>query len=181
MTARSVEVIVPSRRPQRLADRVDEILERWRVEIDAEVDAKERERRRGRSERLTMSPAIAARVRASCGASCWAEVETELAKLLRSPARVRRLRRLALLPPAFRAALRLLREIEADLERERTIAGIDRARRNGKRVGRPPALDAAGVRRLRRLRAAGRSQREIGKILEIGQTTVRRALGAPTR
>ena len=179
-----------SRRPQpqkklvTLADRIVDVLERWRVALEAEIDAEAAaEKRRGRSERLTVPPEMAARIRASCGEHRVAEVEAELVKLLRSPARVRRLRRLAVRPPAVRAALRLIREIEADLMRERvrerTIAGIDRARREGKRVGRPPALDARGLRRLRRLRASGRSQREIGKLLGIGQTTVRRALGLP--
>ena len=113
-----------------------------------------------------------------CGEDRAAEVEAELAKLIASPARVRRLRRLAVPPPAFRAALKLLRELEAARRRsERTIAGVDRVRRQGKRVGRPPALDAAGVRRARRLRAGGKSTRAIARMLGIGQTSVRRALG----
>ena len=177
-----------SRRPQpqkklvTLADRIVDVLERWRAEVDAEAAA---EKRRVRAERLTVPPEMAARIRASCGEPHVAEAEAELAKLLASPARVRRLSRLALRPPALRAALRLLREIEIEaarrreLMRARTKAGLERARREGKRAGRPRALDARGLRRLRRLRAAGKSQRKCAKILGIGQTSVRRALGRP--
>ncbi len=68
-------------------------------------------------------------------------------------------------------------ELEADLTRERTVAGVARAVREGKRLGRPPALDAEGVRRLRRLRASGKTQRECAEMLGIGQTSVRRLLG----
>jgi len=68
-------------------------------------------------------------------------------------------------------------QLEADLIRDRTIAGIAQARRNGKRLGRPPVLDADQVKRARRLRVSGHSTREIARLLEIGQTTVRRVLG----
>lgn len=67
-------------------------------------------------------------------------------------------------------------EFERDLIRERTRAGMAAARRRGKRLGRPRALDAQGVARARRLRASGRPFREIAEVLGVGVATVKRSV-----
>ena len=67
-------------------------------------------------------------------------------------------------------------QLEADLIRERTRAGLAAARRRGKRLGRPPALDRAAHARVRRLRASGRSLREIADILGASKSTIERAV-----
>jgi DNA invertase Pin-like site-specific DNA recombinase len=66
-------------------------------------------------------------------------------------------------------------ELEADLIRERTLAGLAAARRRGARLGRPPALDAAALSRARRLLRSGKSVREVAKLLEVSRTAVARA------
>ena len=67
-------------------------------------------------------------------------------------------------------------ELEADLIRDRTIAGLNAARRRGQRLGRKPVLDANARRRAARLRASGHSVRDIAAQLECGVATVHRAL-----
>jgi DNA invertase Pin-like site-specific DNA recombinase len=67
-------------------------------------------------------------------------------------------------------------EFERDLIRDRTQAGLAAARLRGKRLGRPSALDAAQRRRLRRLWQAGRSQREIARVLDVSKGTVHREI-----
>ncbi len=69
-------------------------------------------------------------------------------------------------------------ELERDLIRERTVSGLAAARRRGKRLGRPPRLDSEGVARVRRLREAGHSLRAIGRLLDVSEGTIRRALRA---
>ncbi len=51
-------------------------------------------------------------------------------------------------------------EFEKDLIRERVMAGLDRARAEGKRLGRPP-LDRAVIAEIRGLRRRGLSIRAI--------------------
>ena len=69
-------------------------------------------------------------------------------------------------------------ELERELIRERTRAGIAAARRRGKHPGRPRVY--VDVRRARALRAQGRSLREVAALLGVAATTLRRALqGAP--
>ncbi len=69
-------------------------------------------------------------------------------------------------------------EFERDLIRERTLAGLCAARKRGARIGRPRVLDGEKIARAHRLREAGKSTRYIGQVLEVGETTVRRALRA---
>jgi putative DNA-invertase from lambdoid prophage Rac len=57
---------------------------------------------------------------------------------------------------------------------ERTKAGLERARREGKRIGRPRA--DVDLERALRLRGQGRSVRQIGRALGLGASTVHRAL-----
>jgi DNA invertase Pin-like site-specific DNA recombinase len=65
-------------------------------------------------------------------------------------------------------------ELERELIRERTRAGIASARRRGIRVGRPQArVDLA---RARALLLAGQSYRQVARALGIGASTIHRAL-----
>jgi DNA invertase Pin-like site-specific DNA recombinase len=86
---------------------------------------------------------------------------------------------LDLTTPAGRAMAGLLAifaEFEREVLRERTRAGLEQARQNGKRLGRPvtAALQSDQVRKLYR---AGLSKSEIARRLRIGRTSVRRIIG----
>ena len=72
--------------------------------------------------------------------------------------------------------LAIFAEFEREILRERTRAGLDQARLNGKRLGRPmtAGLHAAEIRKLHR---AGISKSAIARRLGIGRTSVRRLLG----
>jgi DNA invertase Pin-like site-specific DNA recombinase len=67
-------------------------------------------------------------------------------------------------------------EFERELIRERVKAGLRSAKRRGVRLGRPSKVDAASRGRARRLRASGRSLRDIAAQLGRGLATVQRAL-----
>jgi putative DNA-invertase from lambdoid prophage Rac len=87
---------------------------------------------------------------------------------------------LDLTTPAGRAMAGLLAvfaQFEREIMRERVRAGLDHARQQGKRLGRPPSVvhQAADVRKLLR---QGASKSEIARRLGIGRTSVRRLLGA---
>ena len=80
--------------------------------------------------------------------------------------------------PAGRAMAGLLAvfaEFEREILRERVRAGLDHARQQGKRLGRPlsAALKAVETRKLHR---QGISKSEIARQLEISRTSVRRIL-----
>ncbi len=65
--------------------------------------------------------------------------------------------------------------------RERVKAGMDRARRQGKRIGRPSVWDRKGFSRrfgaiLERLNAGDISRRKAAKELGIGYATLKRLL-----
>ena len=68
------------------------------------------------------------------------------------------------------------RELEAI--RRRTKAGMDRARAEGKHIGRPKVLDDAGVEAARRLLLDGVSKKGIARALKVSRTTIRRAVGS---
>jgi DNA invertase Pin-like site-specific DNA recombinase len=64
-------------------------------------------------------------------------------------------------------------ELERALIRERVLAGLERARRQGKRLGRPrtsPAVEAAIRARL----TAGEAVKKVAKALGVGNGTVTR-------
>jgi DNA invertase Pin-like site-specific DNA recombinase len=62
-------------------------------------------------------------------------------------------------------------EFERGLIVERTLAGLRAARRRGKRLGRPKARrDPRLLARVRRLRKAGRSFAEMGKVLAVSKS-----------
>jgi DNA invertase Pin-like site-specific DNA recombinase len=64
-------------------------------------------------------------------------------------------------------------EFEASLIRERVRAGLANAKAHGKRLGRPPTIDAVHVRKLR---AAGLSLGIIAKQLNVSKTAVHKTL-----
>lgn len=86
---------------------------------------------------------------------------------------------LDLTTPAGRAMAGLLAifaEFEREILRERTRAGLAHARRNGKRLGRPPTA-AQKANQVRNLYSQNISKSEIARRLHIGRTSVRRILG----
>ena len=76
--------------------------------------------------------------------------------------------------------LAVFAEFEREILRERVRAGLEQARRNGQRLGRPRtvALHADEVRELHR---AGISKAEIARRVQIGRTSVRRILAVNRR
>ena len=79
--------------------------------------------------------------------------------------------------------LAALAEFELELIRERVKAGMDRARRQGKQIGRPKVMDRRGFRNrfgavLERLSAGDISRRKAAKELGIGYATLKRLLDA---
>jgi DNA invertase Pin-like site-specific DNA recombinase len=76
--------------------------------------------------------------------------------------------------------LAALAEFERDLIRERTHAGLELARKRGKKFGRPLATDAKQRTRIVRLRKSGHSLRTIAERVGVGRGTVERVLAART-
>ena len=66
-------------------------------------------------------------------------------------------------------------EFERDIIRERVRAGLANARRNGKRLGRPPIM-AKVSQKIHTLKENGLSNRAIAIRVGVGEATVRRAL-----
>jgi len=74
-------------------------------------------------------------------------------------------------------------ELELELIRHRVKAGMDRARRQGKRIGRPRVIDRQGIKHrfgaiLERLGAGELSRRQAAKELGIGYATLKRLIDA---
>ena len=72
-------------------------------------------------------------------------------------------------------------EFELEMIRERVKAGMDRARRQGKRIGRPSVMDRRGFKKrfgavLERLSEGDISRRNAAKELGIGYATLKRLL-----
>lgn len=65
-------------------------------------------------------------------------------------------------------------QLEADLCRERTIQGLQAARRRGSKIGRPKKW--VDVRRGQHLLAQGKSFREAARLLGVGASTLHRAI-----
>jgi putative DNA-invertase from lambdoid prophage Rac len=85
---------------------------------------------------------------------------------------------LDLTTPAGRAMAGLLSvfaEFERDILRERVRAGLDHARQQGKRLGRPPSAAFKAVE-ARKLHQQGISKSQIARQLNISRTSVRRLL-----
>jgi DNA invertase Pin-like site-specific DNA recombinase len=78
-----------------------------------------------------------------------------------------------------------LAEFELELIRERVKAGMDRARIQGKKIGRPKVTDRRGFKSrfgaiLERLNTGEISRRQAAKVLKIGYATLKRLLDAQT-
>lgn len=69
-----------------------------------------------------------------------------------------------------------LAAMEAELTRERTVAGLAAARERGVVLGRPTVLSAQARERAKQLREEGQSLRDIARCLGVGRSTVHRAL-----
>ncbi len=69
-------------------------------------------------------------------------------------------------------------QLEGDLIRDRTVAGLKAAQRRGVKLGRPKALGRSQHQRVLRLRRAGHSVRAIAEQLGVGVATVHRAIKA---
>jgi DNA invertase Pin-like site-specific DNA recombinase len=69
-------------------------------------------------------------------------------------------------------------QLEGDLIRERTVAGLKAARRRGVQLGRPRALDRREHQRVLRLRGSGHSIRAIAERMGVGVATVHRVIKA---
>ena len=65
---------------------------------------------------------------------------------------------------------------QVDATSERVKAGLDRAKAEGKRLGRPPALTPGQVQECRRMYAETPSIRRVARIMKVSQGTVKRAL-----
>ena len=63
-----------------------------------------------------------------------------------------------------------------DSASERIKLGLERARAEGKRVGRPPALSAEQLEQCRRMAAEGAGLRQIARVFGCSSATVREAL-----
>jgi len=72
--------------------------------------------------------------------------------------------------------LAALAEFERDLIRERINAGLDLARKRGKKFGRPLATDGKQRARIMRLRNSGHSIRAIAEQVGVGRGTVHRLI-----
>ena len=72
------------------------------------------------------------------------------------------------------AMLATFAKLERERIRERTLAGLETARRKGKHIGRPRAV--FDREKVLRLRGKGLSVRAIAERLGIAKTTVHRAL-----
>jgi DNA invertase Pin-like site-specific DNA recombinase len=77
------------------------------------------------------------------------------------------------------AMIAAVAEFEREIIRERVRAGVAKARRQGKRLGRPPVYLDVG--RARRLREAGRSWQMISKELKAPISTIRSRLAKKTK
>jgi DNA invertase Pin-like site-specific DNA recombinase len=74
-----------------------------------------------------------------------------------------------------------LAEFELEMISERVKAGMERARRQGKRIGRPPVTERPGFKRryqaaLKRIRSGELSKRQAARELKIGSATLKRLL-----
>jgi putative DNA-invertase from lambdoid prophage Rac len=77
---------------------------------------------------------------------------------------------------AMAGMLAVFAQFEGEIMRERVRAGLDHARQQGKRLGRPPSA-VHKTAEVRKLFHQGLSKSEIARRLDIGRTSVRRLLG----
>lgn len=74
--------------------------------------------------------------------------------------------------------LSLFAEFEAGIIRERTRAGMERARREGKQIGRPSNLNEGLKNSIKYMRSQGMGIRKIATDLKVGVSTVYKVLDA---
>jgi DNA invertase Pin-like site-specific DNA recombinase len=74
--------------------------------------------------------------------------------------------------------LALIAEFENDIRRERQMDGIAKAKDRGVRFGRKPLLVAETIRKVRKLRKAGKTVPEIMRQTSLSKASVYRALSA---
>jgi len=67
-------------------------------------------------------------------------------------------------------------EFERETITERTVAGMKSAKRRGVHVGRPRALTGARLAEARRMLEEGHTKANVGRILRVSPTTIRRAI-----
>ena len=72
--------------------------------------------------------------------------------------------------------LSVFAEFERELIRERIIAGQQRARKQGKKIGRRTVIDEHLKSEAARLRSGGLSLRDIGARLDVSAATIHKAL-----
>ena len=76
------------------------------------------------------------------------------------------------------AVLGGLANVERDLIRTRTAEGRDRAKAQGKPMGRPPSLTPVQQKEATRRRARGATLQELARSYNVGISTIRRATRA---
>ena len=76
----------------------------------------------------------------------------------------------------FAALWGAVAEFERDLIKERTLDGLERARRAGTQLGRPSVLDRQTRSRIQRLQRSGHTVREIAEKVDLSVGTVHKAL-----
>ena len=89
---------------------------------------------------------------------------------------------LQVLDPAVRNLILSVLAWAADFERrmisERTKRGLERARREGKKLGRPRKLDERKIREIKKLKQKGLSIRSIARIYNVSPRTIQRVLNS---
>ena len=78
----------------------------------------------------------------------------------------------------FRRSMLAQGAYQVDSASERIKLGLERARAEGKRVGRPPALSGEQLDQCRRMADEGAGQRQIARVLGCSPATVKKALAA---
>ena len=88
----------------------------------------------------------------------------------------------------FRRAMLALGAYQVDATSERIKLGLDWARGEGRRIGRPPALSPEQVEQCRRMADEGAGLRQIARVMQCSSATVKKTLvgcqpqsGAPQR
>ena len=78
----------------------------------------------------------------------------------------------------FRRSMLAQGAYQVDSASERTKLGLERARGNGKKVGRPPALNPDQVEQCRRMADEGSGLRHIARVIQCSPATIKKALDA---
>ncbi len=74
------------------------------------------------------------------------------------------------------AVLGAVAQLERDVLRERTVAGMRAAKSRGEHIGRPSALSAVQIREAKKMLARGESPNHVARILRVGRSTLYRAI-----